>query len=125
MEEATMGRHARTPLTGYLVDEASQGAYRDAWVETHAQITLRPLVPVSGMVLRGWRPIHRPAGFLSGTGAGLRQRFFHRDQTAAGRFHLLKSDAIPIQHRGHPFGRDGDAHFGHRAADDLDYLRCR
>ena len=50
---ATMGRHARAPLTGYLVDEASQGAYWDAWVETHAQITLRPLVPVSGMVLRG------------------------------------------------------------------------
>jgi hypothetical protein len=58
---ATMGRHARAPLTGYLVDEASQGAYWDAWVETHPQITLRPLVPVSGMVLRGWRPIHRPA----------------------------------------------------------------
>ena len=57
---ATMGRHARAPLTSYLVDEASQGAYWDAWVETHAQITLRPLVPVSGMVLRGWRPIHRP-----------------------------------------------------------------
>ena len=56
-----MGRHARAPLTGYWVDEASQSAYWDAWVETHAQITLRPLVPVSGMVLRGRRPIDRPA----------------------------------------------------------------
>ena len=46
---ATMGRHARAPLTGYLVEEASQGAYWDARVETHAQITLRPLVPLSGM----------------------------------------------------------------------------
>jgi len=56
----TMGRHTRAPLTGYLADEASQGAYWDAWVETHAQIAIRLLVPILGMVLRGWRPDSSP-----------------------------------------------------------------
>ena len=214
---ATMGRYARAPLTGYLVQEASQGVCWGAWVRNprpdhaspasaglgpavtriaagfiagariHIAINGEPagVYPIGGggfacrvrssrhlrdtfsvsidfdaaergappandprdMALlltelrahhpcvrglssvlrlsRDGRPRTRVRGFRSGTGAGLRQRFFHRDQAATGRFHLLESDAIPIQHRGHPFGRDGDAHFGHRAADDLDYLRCR
>ena len=72
---ATMGRHTRAPLTGYLVDEAGQGAYWDAWVETHAQIALRLLVPVSGMGLRGWRPDSSPGArihiAINGESAGV------------------------------------------------------
>ena len=46
----------RVPVTGFVLQESAQGVYWDAWVESHAELTVRPLEPVLGFCLRGWRP---------------------------------------------------------------------
>ena len=45
----------RVPLTGYMLQEEARGVHRDDWVTHHAEIAIRPLLPVSSLVLRGWR----------------------------------------------------------------------
>ncbi|MEQ1947742.1 MAG: 2OG-Fe(II) oxygenase [Bryobacteraceae bacterium] len=54
---------ATAPLTGYILPGANRGGYfPDRWVTSHAEIEVTPLAPVSGMVLRGWRPENAPPG---------------------------------------------------------------
>lgn len=47
----------RAPLTGYVLqDGCSEGLYGDGWAATRVQFTVRPLKPVAGLSVRGWRP---------------------------------------------------------------------
>lgn len=53
--------HVRAPLTGYaLQDGCSAGLYADGWAAPHVQFTVRPLQPVAGLAIRGWRPDAAP-----------------------------------------------------------------
>jgi hypothetical protein len=47
----------RAPITGYALQEGpSRGLYADGWVSATVQVTIRPLKPVTGLSIRGWRP---------------------------------------------------------------------
>jgi hypothetical protein len=47
----------RAPLTGYVLqDGRSQGLYADGWAAPRVEFTVRPLQPVRGLSIRGWRP---------------------------------------------------------------------
>jgi hypothetical protein len=47
----------RAPLTGYVLQEGgSQGLYADGWAAPQVEFTIRPLQPVRGLSVRGWRP---------------------------------------------------------------------
>jgi hypothetical protein len=49
----------RAPLTGYALQEGtSTGLYADGWVADDVRFTVRPLRPVTGLSIRGWRPGH-------------------------------------------------------------------
>jgi len=51
------------PLTGYVLqDGPAAGLYGDGWVASHAQLRIRPERTVSGIVLRGYRPVGSSAG---------------------------------------------------------------
>jgi hypothetical protein len=53
--------YVRIPLTGYVIQGASPiGMFSDQWVESHADVEIQPLAPVSGVLLRGWRPDKAP-----------------------------------------------------------------
>jgi len=53
----------RVPLSGYVLQGATAiGAFSDQWMESHAEIEIQPLTPVSAVLLRGWRPENAPAG---------------------------------------------------------------
>jgi len=57
--------HVRAPLTGYILQEGpAAGFYADGWVASHAEIQIRPLLPVSGLLLRGYRPESSAPGRL-------------------------------------------------------------
>jgi len=52
---ANLERGARAPVTGYGVQEgAGTGLYADGWAATRLRVPIRPLMPVSQIVLRGW-----------------------------------------------------------------------
>jgi hypothetical protein len=58
-----LGSQARAPLTGYVSQEgAATGLYGDGWVASRVRLQIRPLMPVSEIVLRGYRPDSAPAG---------------------------------------------------------------
>lgn len=58
--------HIRVPLTGYAVQAGPPtGIYTDDWVSSRAELQIRPLAPVSGIVLRGWRPEGAPKARVS------------------------------------------------------------
>jgi hypothetical protein len=47
----------RAPLTGYILQEGdSRGLYADGWASPQVEFTVRPLQPVRGLSIRGWRP---------------------------------------------------------------------
>jgi hypothetical protein len=49
--------HARAPLTGYAMQEGTtEGLYGDGWAHPDVRLQIRPLQPVTGLRLRGWRP---------------------------------------------------------------------
>ncbi len=49
--------HTLAPLTGYVLQEGSPaGFHGDGWVASHSTLQIRPLLPVSELVLRGFRP---------------------------------------------------------------------
>jgi len=49
--------HLRAPLTGYVMQEGTaDGLYADGWVQPKVSLRIRPLRPVTGLRLRGWRP---------------------------------------------------------------------
>jgi Rps23 Pro-64 3,4-dihydroxylase Tpa1-like proline 4-hydroxylase len=53
----------RAPLTGYILQSgAPTGLYTDGWASSHVQVLVRPLMTVSAIVLRGWRPDSAPPG---------------------------------------------------------------
>ena len=53
----------RAPLTGYMLQEGTAtGLYADGWVAPQVQVEVRALLPVSEIVLRGWRPDNLPHG---------------------------------------------------------------
>ena len=55
--------YVRVPLTGYVLQGGSPvGVFSDQWVESHAEVEIQPLTPVSGVLLRGWRPEKAPPG---------------------------------------------------------------
>jgi len=57
--------HVLAPLTGYISQsDAAMGLHGDGWVASHAELLIRPLMPVSEIVLRGYRPESSPAGRL-------------------------------------------------------------
>jgi hypothetical protein len=52
----------RAPLTGYMLQNGpAVGLYADGWVASRAELRIRALLPVSEIVLRGWRPGSTPA----------------------------------------------------------------
>ena len=58
-----MSRRIRAPLTGYILQEGgAAGLYADGWAAAELELELRPLLPVSGIVLRIWRPERLPRG---------------------------------------------------------------
>jgi hypothetical protein len=53
----------RAPLTGYVLQSAPPaGLYSDGWASSHVEVQIRPLMPVSAIALRGWRPDSAPPG---------------------------------------------------------------
>jgi hypothetical protein len=38
------------------------GVFADRWIASHAEFDIQPLTPVSGILLRGWRPENAPPG---------------------------------------------------------------
>jgi hypothetical protein len=62
---ADLKSHALAPLTGYALQTGSAiGLHGDGWVASHAELHVRPLLTVSEIVLRGYRPESSPAGRL-------------------------------------------------------------
>jgi 2OG-Fe(II) oxygenase superfamily len=60
---ADLMSYVRVPLTGYVLQTGSaQGVFADGWVSSHAAFDIQPLTQVAGILLRGWRPDHAPAG---------------------------------------------------------------
>jgi hypothetical protein len=107
----------RAPLTGYMLQEGTAtGLYADGWVAPQVEITVRALLPVSEIILRGWRPNNLPRGrvrVLIGDAASI------ETETGAGMFELTATlpqsihDAFPVriaftsdQNSPSPDGRD-------------------
>ena len=56
-------RRVRAPLTGYMLQEGTaKGLYPDGWVAPQVEVEVRALLPVSELILRGWRPEALPPG---------------------------------------------------------------
>lgn len=54
---------ATPPLTGYVqTGETYSGVFPDRWTTSKAEIEIKPLAPVQGITLRGWRPPDAPRG---------------------------------------------------------------
>jgi hypothetical protein len=57
--------YVRAPLTGYVLQIGpSAGLYADGWVASQAEFQIRPVLPVSALVLRGDRLEGFPSGRL-------------------------------------------------------------
>ncbi len=55
--------HIRAPLTGYILQQGpALGLYADGWVASTVELEVRALLPVSGLILYGWRPDRLPPG---------------------------------------------------------------
>jgi hypothetical protein len=59
------------PLTGYVLQRGAAGIYPDLWASSSASLEIRPLAPVSGLLLRGWRPDTAPPTRLQLSAAGV------------------------------------------------------
>ena len=63
---ARMGAQVHIPLIGYvLLKDRVEGLYGDGWAASRLRISIEPLRPVSGFVLRGFRPNWAPPGRVS------------------------------------------------------------
>jgi hypothetical protein len=64
----------RAPMTGFALQEGcSEGLYGDGWAAPRVEFTVRPLQPVTGLGIRGWRPDGASAEFtvtINGKHAG-------------------------------------------------------
>jgi len=55
----------RAPLSGYILQEgAPAGLYADGWIACQAELQVRPLLPVSGITVVGWRPNFLPSAHV-------------------------------------------------------------
>jgi hypothetical protein len=61
----TITANVPAPLTGYVLQESTKGLYWDSWAASQAEIGIRPVEPVTHLVIRGWRPENSPAGKLA------------------------------------------------------------
>jgi hypothetical protein len=56
---------ARVPLTGYVLQEGTpDGLYVDLWASSSMKVRIKPLSPVSELMLRGFRPDGSPGGMV-------------------------------------------------------------
>jgi hypothetical protein len=70
---ARLGAQIRVPLTGYVLQEgAAAGLYGEGWAASCVRIAVKPLKPVSGFVLRGFRPEWAPPAHATISISGLR-----------------------------------------------------
>jgi len=61
----TARRNARAPITGYAVQIQNLGGYYDdRWTASRAELEFQPIVRVSGLRIRGWRPEQAPHATL-------------------------------------------------------------
>jgi hypothetical protein len=61
----------RAPLTGYALQSGgAKGLYADGWAASEFEIKIQPLLPISGIVLRGWRLESMPHGRIRVAAAG-------------------------------------------------------
>ena len=60
----TITANIPAPLTGYVLQEFSKGMFWDRWASSLAEVGIRPVEPVSHLVIRGWRPENSAAGKL-------------------------------------------------------------
>jgi len=87
--------HALAPLTGYLRQEgAAVGLHGDGWVASHVELQIRALVPVSEIVLRGYRPESAPGGRLRMT---VSETAIAETTLGAGSFELAVPLPGPLQ----------------------------
>jgi hypothetical protein len=63
----TISANVPAPLTGYVLQESAKGLFWDSWASSTAEIGIRPVEPVSHLVIRGWRPEDSPDGKLAVT----------------------------------------------------------
>ena len=84
----------RAPLTGYALQHAAPvGVFHDQWVASHAEIRIRPVAPVEGLLLRGWRPESAPAGRMRmavGT-------HFTESEVSGGSFEIARDLPGPVR----------------------------
>lgn len=54
----------RVPATGYILQESqrARGLYADGWVGPEVEVRLKPLRPITQLVVRGWLPKTFPQG---------------------------------------------------------------
>lgn len=89
-----LSSHLRAPLTGYVLQQgAASGIYADGWVASTVELDLRALLPVSGLVLRGWRPDHLPSGHVRISAAGAAPQ---EAKTGAGVFEIAVKFPRPL-----------------------------
>ncbi len=57
-----LAKHSNVPLTGYaLAQGESEGLLGDEWASSNVRLRIKPLLPCSGLVVRGYRPESAPA----------------------------------------------------------------
>lgn len=80
------GSRVRAPLTGYMLQEgAITGLYSDGWLAPEAEVQVRALLPVSEIVLRGWRPDDAPRGRIR---VSIADAAWAESQTGGGMFEV-------------------------------------
>ena len=60
-----LSKRTKVPLTGYVLQQGeSQGLYGDDWASSHVRLRVQPLEPLTGFLVRGYRPETAPAANL-------------------------------------------------------------
>ncbi len=60
-----LSKRTKVPLTGYVVQQGeSQGLYGDDWASSRVKLRVQPLEPLTGFVVRGFRPETAPAASI-------------------------------------------------------------
>lgn len=57
LNQALLGQEVHAPLTGYALQVGTaRGVFADRWVSSHAELTVKPVSPITQILVRGWRP---------------------------------------------------------------------
>ncbi len=60
-----LSKRTNVPLTGYALQQGgSEGLFGDEWASSHVRLRVQPLMPISGFVVRGFRPEAAPQAKL-------------------------------------------------------------